>query len=92
MKYKGLTLNTYSEIVSYVLRVDAKEQEEFVEAYCRTGVYARSNIGYISGYYDPETCLKIQKIFKTAHPIFGRRIPSTSEAFDAGKKLAMERT
>ena len=31
----------------------------------------RSNIAYFAGYYDQETRERIERVFKTAHPIFG---------------------
>lgn len=87
LEINGLTFSRYSDLIGHVLKLPKDEQEKFVEAYAKTGPYALQNLGYISGYYDDETCLKIQEIFKTAHPIFGNRIPTTEEAFEAGKKL-----
>jgi hypothetical protein len=86
-EWKGQKLNGYQEIVALALKLEGTEQEEFVEAYCRSGVYARQNMGYISGYYDRETSDKIMKIFKTAHPIFGTTHPEPKDAFEMGKKL-----
>jgi hypothetical protein len=31
---------------------------------------------------------KIQEVFKTAHPIFGRTSPTPEEAMNMGKKMA----
>jgi len=31
----------------------------------------RSNIAYFAGYYDQETRERIERVFKTAHPVFG---------------------
>ena len=71
MKYKGEKFTTYSDIIDRALKLKGKEQELFVRAYLRSGKFARTNIGYFSGYYDLNTMAKIQKIFKTEHPIFG---------------------
>ena len=84
MKYKGKNLDTYSEIVDYALSLSGEEQEKFVEKYAKSGPYALQNIGYWSGYYGPEKMAKIQEVFKTAHPIFGRMQPTQTEAFEAG--------
>lgn len=72
MKYRGKEYNSYSEIINHALKLKGKEQDLFVKAYLRTSKYAASNIGYISGYYGPRQMKKIQQIFKTEHPIFGR--------------------
>lgn len=90
MRYKEKDLKTYAEIIDYALALKGEAQREFVEAYAKTSPYALQNVGYFSGYYDSKTGLRIQRVFKTAHPIFGRRIPSPDEAFEAGKKLARE--
>ena len=72
MKYNGKEYATYPDIIDHALKLKGKEQKLFVEAYLKQGKYARSNIGYFSGYYDPRTMKKIQKVFNTAHPIFGK--------------------
>ena len=90
-RFKGIDFDTYPKIIDYALSLSGLEQEEFVNAYARTGPHALSNIGYISGYYDRETAMRIMETFKTSHPIFGRRLPTPEEAFDMGKKLAAER-
>lgn len=72
MKYKGKEYRTYPEIITFALSLKGKDQELFVEAYLRSGPCARENIGYVSGYYDMDTMKNIQRVFKTAHPIFGR--------------------
>lgn len=87
MIYKGINLETYPQIIDFALNLDPIEQEQFVEAYARTGPHALANIGYFSGYYDSAIALKIQEVFKTAHPIFGRRMPSPEEAFEMGQRL-----
>lgn len=72
MTYKGIDLPTYPEIIDYALKLRGKAQKEFVKAYANNGKYALVNIGYFSGYYGPRKMAKIQKIFNTEHPIFGR--------------------
>lgn len=46
-----------------------------------------SNLGYFAGYYSNETRLRVEKLFRCAHPIFGKaakHIPTNEEAFNAG--------
>ena len=71
MKYKGKVYDTYTGIIDHAMSLKGREQELFVRAYLKSGKHARSNIGYISGYYGPRQMKKIQKIFKTQHPVFG---------------------
>jgi hypothetical protein len=56
----------------------------------RATFIARSNIGYVSGYYDDETMKRIQELYEIPHPIFGFKIPTPKEAFDAGVKWGNE--
>jgi len=46
------------------------------------------NIGYYTGYYDPQTAERVYKLFKTEHPLFGRVWPSPEKAFEMGKRVA----
>jgi hypothetical protein len=89
-EWKGKKLTGYQEVVETALKLEGAEQEEFVEAYCRIGTYARQNMGYVSGYYDRETADKIMKIFKTSHPIFGTTHPAPEDAFEMGKRMAQD--
>ncbi len=50
----------------------------------------RENLGYYPGYYSPETQARVNRLFKTTHPIFGDKAPTPEEAFEAGKRLAEE--
>ena len=51
------------------------------------------NLGYFAGYYDTETRIRVEKLFNTKHPIFGKAeegIPTPEEAFNAGVEKAKE--
>jgi hypothetical protein len=48
---------------------------------------ARSNIGYMAGYYDKPVRDRMFKLFKCEHPVFGTTEPSPQEAFEAGQRL-----
>lgn len=50
----------------------------------------RENLGYYAGYYDAETAERVHRLFKTEHPIFGKRTPTAEEAFAFGRKWATE--
>lgn len=47
------------------------------------------NIGYVTGYYGGETAIRVLKLFKTEHPVFGTVTPTFDEAFEAGKNMTI---
>ncbi len=51
----------------------------------------RDNLGYYAGYFDDETQQRVERLFRCAHPVFGKIIhgsPPAEEAFEMGKRLA----
>lgn len=48
----------------------------------------KGNIGYYSGYFDPDTARRCHELFGAVHPIFGTSIVTPKQAFDTGFKLA----
>jgi hypothetical protein len=49
---------------------------------------ARSNIGYLSGYYDHETGQRVRDFFDVDHPVFGRKAPDDPRALlEMGKRM-----
>ena len=50
----------------------------------------RERIGYISGYHDRETQLRLLRLFKTEHPIFGTEECTWEQAFWSGIRLGQE--
>lgn len=87
-EYKGQKFEKFTEIIEHALSLKSSWQEEFVEAYAKSGPYALQNVGYVSGYYPSEKAQEILRVFKTAHPIFGTRTNvSPEEALAAGKAL-----
>lgn len=50
----------------------------------------KQNLGYISGYYDTETMVRVQRLFDCSHPVFGKiesktDLPTPEEAFQSGR-------
>lgn len=71
----------WREYVEYLSRPDAKLLGQSPEH------VARSNIGYLMGYYDAKARLRVYGLFEAfsvGHPIFGREEPTPIEAFGAG--------
>ncbi len=52
----------------------------------------RASLGYYAGYYDTQTRVRVETLFKCEHPIFGsiekNGTPSMAEAFEKGLELA----
>lgn len=46
------------------------------------------NLGYYAGYYDRETMSRVNKLFRTTHPVFGDTQPTVEEALETGRKMA----
>jgi len=90
MKWKGEELKTTGDLCyKGIDKCDTPEEaQEFMRLYRAENEHADENIGYISGYYDPENMRRIQEWFCVAHPIFGKSVPTPEEAFEAGKREA----
>jgi len=50
----------------------------------------RQNLGYYAGYYSDETRVRVEKLYKCSHPIFGSIAengpPTMDEAFESGRQ------
>jgi hypothetical protein len=73
----------FERCVEYGMRVggQTRAQAESIQ---------RQNLGYFAGYYDSETMERVNRLFRTVHPIFGATVPTAQEALEAGKRLATE--
>lgn len=76
MTWKGRELSTVGDLSDVVLRITAEDDglaaHEFMTEYRRVNTHADQNVGYLSGYYDPHTTKKVQRLFGVAHPVFGK--------------------
>lgn len=89
MKWKGKELETVGEIMNVVVSItEEKEASEFMSAYKEASPHAEENIGYMTGYYSSKEAIRLRKLFKVTHPIFGDTTPTAKEAFEAGKNIA----
>lgn len=52
---------------------------------------AKENLGYWAGYYDNKTRRRVEKLFESSHPIFGKisekGTPTSDEAFNSGFQM-----
>lgn len=78
-------LKDYVSFIQKYLDKEPRDDEMTAEA------IAKVNLGYYAGYYDYETRLRVENLFKCSHPVFGKASngqPTAEEAFEMGKKLA----
>ncbi len=47
----------------------------------------RQSLGYYAGYYSDETQQRVNRLFKTTHPVFGDTTPTPEEAFEMGRNM-----
>lgn len=53
----------------------------------------RQNLGYWAGYGDDALRIKVERLFRCAHPFFGKAadgVPTTEEAFEMGMRAGAE--
>lgn len=93
MNWDGRELDTIGDLSDVVLAItragDRDAAQRFMAQYRAETPHADINIGYLSGYYDPQRMAEVQELFDVAHPVFGRRTDvSPEEAFEAGRRAA----
>lgn len=94
MNWKGRELKTFGDFMEYGIDTcrTREEAQEFMRLYvAENPMNARANIGYMSGYYNPDKARQIRVWFEVVHPIFGNTEPKPEEAFEMGKRLAGSR-
>lgn len=69
--------------------------ELLLEKYGDVCEFARENLGYMFGYYDPATRERMYALFPVNHPVFGKKFgrgvyPSPSKAFEMGKSVVRQ--
>ena len=92
---KGTTLgDLYKDAMEIT---DQEEADRYLEALIEFGMLygqtreeamsiQKQNLGYFAGYYDNETMVRVNRLFKTTHPVFGDTTPTAEEAFEMGRK------
>ncbi|HEX7787836.1 MAG TPA: hypothetical protein VF653_16580 [Methylomirabilota bacterium] len=71
----------FEQLVAQYMDYDKSRTRELAES------IVRQNLGYYAGYYDHETMERVNRLFRTTHPIFGSTAPTPEEAFEAGKRF-----
>lgn len=75
----------FEKLVQHWMDCDKSRAREVAES------IVRENLGYWAGHYDDETQERVNRLFKTEHPVFGKRKPTAEEAFEAGKTWGVRR-
>jgi hypothetical protein len=73
----------FEACVEHTMRICNVSREEAVNV-------EKQNFGYYAGYYGRDTQERVNRLFKTTHPIFGDKQPTIDEALEAGKQMAAE--
>lgn len=75
MIWKGNELKTIDDLMK--LGIDKcetpEEAQQFILEYVKENIHARSNIGYLAGYYSTKDKHRIFQWFDVVHPIFGTK-------------------
>lgn len=86
--WKGIEVRNLGDFVNALDALDSRDEaREFMLAYTAVNEHARENVGYCSGYLDPEQSLRVREWCLAPHPIFGMSTPTPQEAFEAGRRL-----
>jgi hypothetical protein len=63
----------FADYVAFIQKDTDIKQEAAVR-------YAKEDIGYYSGYFDKKVFERINELFNTKHPVFGKKYPTLDEA------------
>ena len=93
MNWKGKSLETIGELTDAIGKIETREEaEDFMREYRSENEFADANIGYLTGYFSMEKMMKLQDLFSVVHPVFGSKVPTQKEAFEAGVKIGKEQS
>lgn len=90
-KYRpAMEIRDQGEADAYFERLVAHTQG-FGESRERAEEVERINLGYFAGYYDSLTRERVERLFRCAHPVFGKVAengsPTMEESLKAGREL-----
>lgn len=72
------------EAKKYFEKLVREHMEQFNTSREEAERLEKSNLGYYAGYYDSETMERVNRLFQTQHPVFGKIIPTPEEALKMG--------
>ena len=77
----------FEHLVDSMVEISGKTKKEQIKI-------QRNNLGYFAGYYDDATRIRVEKLFKCSHPIFGsiekNGAPTPEQALKMGMKLGKQ--
>lgn len=93
-----MTINEKYDKAMYIC--NQMDADEYLDLLCRYSVLKdgllyeqaqarhKTNLGYYAGYFDSDTRERVERLFKCAHPIFGKIVekgpPTMEQALQAG--------
>lgn len=90
-EWNGKTITTIGDLGDALCALASREEgQAFMAVYRAVTEHADVNVGYVAGYYDAATMARINDYTATEHPIFGRSLPTSEEAFAAGQQMGQE--
>lgn len=79
--WKGIEISTHGDVLHAMNIIyesgNKEDAQSFTQAYLAENEFARENMGYLTGYEDPDKMVELQKFFKIAHPVFGYKYKPT---------------
>src|SRR6478609_2654018 len=93
MIWRGKNLRTVRDLMDAMSGLkDETEARDFMSAYRKSDpAVADVNIGYLTGYFQADDMVRLQKWCGVRHPIFGSSVPTQAEALGAGILMGTEK-
>ena len=90
MIWKGEELKSIDDLMRLGIdKCDTPEEaQKFMLEYVKENIHARSNIGYLAGYYSNADKHRIFKWFDVVHPIFGTKDLDPETLMNLGMEMA----
>ncbi len=89
----AMTIEGQAEADAYLDRCVDHQVRAFGATRADAEAIERSNLGYWAGYYDHATRERVERLFRCAHPVFGRIAevgpPTPAQALTAGFERAL---
>ncbi len=91
MIWKGREIKTFADVMWAMQGISTKgDALTFKRWYEAETPSAAANIGYLTGYFSADVMLMLLELFEVSHPVFGKRVPTPEEAYQAGLRMAKE--
>ena len=88
----AMQITEQAEADEYFEALVQRSMKHFGKTREEAGAIEADNLGYFAGYYSNETRLRVERLFRCVHPIFGsaEHPPTAEEAFTMGQEVAQK--